>query len=93
MRLSHVESFNAFVARRARRGGWLWLAARGSQLWPRPPAKGRLATANLPPPCKGGRLQPRPPCKGAAIHLQGSAASKGNSPQGATRGAPARGYR
>ncbi|RZS19561.1 hypothetical protein BHM03_00051973 [Ensete ventricosum] len=56
-----------------RRRGWPWLAARGNRL---------LATAN--PPCRGCRLQPRPPCKGATGHLQGAAARRGNSSQGAT---------
>ncbi|RWV79933.1 hypothetical protein GW17_00058871 [Ensete ventricosum] len=85
MRLNRVESFNAFAARKARRRGWLWLAARGSRLRLRPPARGRLATAK--PPCRGGWLQPRPPCKGAVGHLQGAITRKGNMPQGAaTRG-------
>ncbi|RWV87643.1 hypothetical protein GW17_00050341 [Ensete ventricosum] len=85
MRLNRVESFNAFTAITARRRGWPWLAARGNRLRPRPAARVRLATAN--PPCRGGRLLPRPPCKGAAGHLQGAAARRGNSSQGAaTRG-------
>ncbi|RWV96835.1 hypothetical protein GW17_00040433 [Ensete ventricosum] len=79
MRLNRIESFNAFIARTARRRGWSWLAARGSQLRPRPPVRGRLATANLP--CRGDRLQPRPPYKGAAGHLQRATARRGNSPQ------------
>ncbi|RWW37103.1 hypothetical protein BHE74_00057833 [Ensete ventricosum] len=71
MRLNRVESFNAYAARTVRRRGWPWLAARGSRLRPRPPARWRLAMANHP--CRGGRLQPRPPFKGAAGHLQGAA--------------------
>ncbi|RZS17658.1 hypothetical protein BHM03_00049829 [Ensete ventricosum] len=90
MRLNRVESFNGFAARTARRTGWPWLAARGSRLRLRSPARGRLATAN-PSTCRGGRLQSRPPYKWVADHLQGAAARRRNSPQGAAAsGEPAR---
>ncbi|RZS20906.1 hypothetical protein BHM03_00053475 [Ensete ventricosum] len=82
--VQHVHSKNS------KEEGLAWLAARGSWLRPRPPARGRLATAN--PPCRGGWLQPRPPCKGSAGHLQGAVTSRGNNPQGKVAGSqPARG--
>ncbi|RWV77796.1 hypothetical protein GW17_00061332, partial [Ensete ventricosum] len=68
-------------ARTARRRGWPWLAARGSRLRPRPSARGRLAIANTP--LQGRSVATKAPCKGLADHLQGAAARRGNSPQGA----------
>ncbi|RWV99067.1 hypothetical protein GW17_00038050 [Ensete ventricosum] len=71
MRLNRVESFNAFTARTARRRGWPWLAARGSQLRPRPPARGRPVAAKAPqqggcrPPARGGRPYGQQPARGA----------------------------
>ncbi|RZR89879.1 hypothetical protein BHM03_00017666 [Ensete ventricosum] len=84
MRLNHVESFNAFATRTTRRRGWSWLAARGSRLRPRPPARGRLTTTNH-------HLQGRPVA--AKAPLQGATARRANSQQGAAtrgRGRPAR---
>ncbi|RZS11393.1 hypothetical protein BHM03_00042718 [Ensete ventricosum] len=76
MRLNYVESFNAFTARIARRRGWSWLAARGSQLRPRPPTRGRLATAN--PPFGAAGCSQGPPIRGPP------ATCKGRQPTGAT---------
>ncbi|RWV97044.1 hypothetical protein GW17_00040195 [Ensete ventricosum] len=92
MRLNRVESFNAFTTRTTRRRGWPWLAARGSRLRPRPLARGRLATANLPlqgrsvaskGPLQGGC---RPPARGGRDRLPAT-----HQQRTATDGQPARG--
>ncbi|RWV94539.1 hypothetical protein GW17_00042914 [Ensete ventricosum] len=63
--------------------------------------KGQLAAAKAPckgavghgqPPLQGRSVAAKAPCKGATGHLQGAAARRGNSPQGAaTRGCARKG--